>query len=205
MFHWRSGAKKWVRGIIIVVVQSLSRVQLFVTPWIAACQASLSFTISWTLLKLVSIESVIPFNHFMLCHPLLLLLSVFPSIRVFSNEWAHRIRGPKRSSRGITNEAVNCLILVSLFWAISHQFFFFCPLFWAVSLPYLKNWSRESKQNTLDSNLFVLESSTHCFPCLLLAFTSGKLETSSCIKYNRNLLFTWFLWNLYYVGPFCQI
>ena len=103
MFHWRSGAKKWVRGIVIVVVvQSLSRVQLFVTPWIAACQASLSFTISWTLLKLVSIESVIPFNHFMLCDPLLLLLSVFPSIRVFSNEWVHRTRGPKRNSRGIT-------------------------------------------------------------------------------------------------------
>ena len=149
MFHWRSGAKKWVRGIIIVVVvQSLSRVQLFVTPWIAACQASLSFTISWTLLKLMSIESVIPFNHFMLCHPLLLLLSVFPSIRVFSNEWAHRIRGPKRSSRGITNEAVNCLILVSLFWAISHQFFFFV-LYFELCLYHIWRTDQENPSKTL--------------------------------------------------------
>ena len=79
----------------LIVVQSLNCVQLFVTPWIAACQASLSFTISWTLLKLVSIESVIPFNHFMLCDPLLLLLSVFPSIRELSNESVLCIRWPK--------------------------------------------------------------------------------------------------------------
>ena len=122
MFHWRNGAKNWVSGVVIVLVfQSLSRVHLFVTPWIAACQASLSFTISWTLLKLMSIESVISFNHFMLWYPV--LLSAFPSIRIFSNESAYRIRGPKGSARGITNEAVNCLNLVFLFWAISHQFF----------------------------------------------------------------------------------
>ena len=62
-----------------VVVQSLSRVQLFVTAWTAAHQASPSFTISWSLLKLMSIESVMPSNHLILCHPLLLLPSVFPS------------------------------------------------------------------------------------------------------------------------------
>ena len=56
-------------------------------PWSAACQASLSFTISWSLLKLVSIESVMPSNHLILCHPLLFLPPIFPSIRVFSNEW----------------------------------------------------------------------------------------------------------------------
>ena len=72
----------------VVVVQSLSRVQLFVTPWTAACQASLSFTISWSLLKLMSIESVMPSNHLILCHPLLLPPTIFPSIRVFSNESA---------------------------------------------------------------------------------------------------------------------
>ena len=66
------------------VVQLLSRVQLFVTPWTAACQASLSFTISQSLLKLICIESVMPFNHLILCHPLLLLPSIFPSIKVFS-------------------------------------------------------------------------------------------------------------------------
>ena len=63
-------------------VQSLSRVQLFATPWIAAHQASLSITNSWSLLKLMSIESVMPSNHLILCHPLLLLPSIFPSIRV---------------------------------------------------------------------------------------------------------------------------
>ena len=67
-------------------VQSLSRVQLFVTPWTAACQAFLSITNSCSLLKLMSIELVMPSNHLILCHPLLLLLSIFLSIRIFSNE-----------------------------------------------------------------------------------------------------------------------
>ena len=71
-----------------VAVQSLSCVLLFVTPWTAACQASLFFTISWSLLKLMSIESVKPANHLILCHPLPLLPSIYPSIRVFSNELA---------------------------------------------------------------------------------------------------------------------
>ena len=79
----------------IVVVQSLGCAQLFVTPWTAAPQASLSFTISWSLLKLMSIESVIPSNHLILCHPLFLQPSIFPSIRVFSNESALRMRWPK--------------------------------------------------------------------------------------------------------------
>ena len=76
-------------------VQSLSRVQLFVTPWTAACQASLSISNSRSLPKLMSIESVMPSNHFILCCPLLLLPSIFPSIRVFSNESALRIKWPK--------------------------------------------------------------------------------------------------------------
>ena len=70
-------------------------VQLFATPWTAAHQASLSFTISQSLLKLMSIESVVPSNHLILCHPLLLLPSIFPSNRVFSNESALHIRWPK--------------------------------------------------------------------------------------------------------------
>ena len=81
--------------MIKTVVQLLSCVQLFVTSWTAACQASLSFTIFWSLLKLMSIESVMPSNHLILCHPLLLLPSIFPSIRVFSNESALCIRWPK--------------------------------------------------------------------------------------------------------------
>ena len=82
-------------SVSVIVVQSLSRVQLFVTPWTAACQAFRSFTISRSLLKLMSIELVTPSNHLILCHPLLLLPSIFPSIRVFSNESALRIRWPK--------------------------------------------------------------------------------------------------------------
>ena len=75
-----------------VVVQFLSRVRLFSTPWTAACEASLSFSISRSLLKPTSIESVMPSSHLILCHPLLLLPSIFPSIRVFSNEPAVHIR-----------------------------------------------------------------------------------------------------------------
>ena len=77
-----------------LVVQSLSHVRLFVTSWTGAHKAPLSPTISWSLLKLMSIESVMPSNHFIHCH-LLLLPSVFPSISIFSNESALRMRWPK--------------------------------------------------------------------------------------------------------------
>ena len=75
-------------------VQLLSRVQLFAAPWTAACQASLSITNSWSLLKLVSIESVMPSNHLILCSPLLLLPSTLPSIAVFSSESVLHFRWP---------------------------------------------------------------------------------------------------------------
>ena len=76
-------------------VQSLSRVRLFATPWTAACQATLSITNSWNLLRLMSIELVMPSSHLILCRPLLILPSIFPSIRVFSSESALHIRWPK--------------------------------------------------------------------------------------------------------------
>ena len=79
----------------ICSVQSFSRVRLFATPWTAAHQASLSITNSRSLLKLMSIESVMPSNHLILCCPLLLSPSIFPSIRVFSNESVLHIRWPK--------------------------------------------------------------------------------------------------------------
>ena len=78
----------------LFVVQLLSCIQLFGTPWTAACQVSLSFTIFQSLLKLMSIKSVMPSNHLILCRPLL-PPSIFPRIRVFSNELALRIRWPK--------------------------------------------------------------------------------------------------------------
>ena len=77
---------KSYNGILFSSVQLLSRVWLFVTPWTAACQASLSITNSQSLLKLTSITSVMPSNHLILCRPLLLPPSIFPSIRVFSND-----------------------------------------------------------------------------------------------------------------------
>ena len=86
---------KAILHVSVSSVQLLSRVQLSATPWTAACQASLSITNSWSLLKVMSIESVMPSNHLILCHPLLLLPSVFPSIRVFSNEAVLPIRWPK--------------------------------------------------------------------------------------------------------------
>ena len=76
-------------------VQSLSHVQLFATPWTPASQASLSITNSWSLLKLTSIESMMPSNHLILCCPLLLLPSIFPSIGVLSNDSVPHIRWPK--------------------------------------------------------------------------------------------------------------
>ena len=87
--------KWWLSPVSIIVVQSLSPVWLFATPCTAARQASLSITNSWSLLRLKSVESLMPSNHLILCHPFLLLSSTFPSIRVFSNESVLCIRWPK--------------------------------------------------------------------------------------------------------------
>ena len=90
---------RWINSVDLmcrmVVVQSLSHVWLFATPWTAAHQASLSFTISRSLFKPLSMELIIPYDHLILCHPLLLLPSMVPSIRVFSSESALHIRWPK--------------------------------------------------------------------------------------------------------------
>jgi len=86
-----SQGRSWITQVLSSV-QSLSRVRLFATPWTEASQASLSITSSWSLPKHMSVESVMPSNHLILCRPLLLLPSIFPSIRVFSNESALHIR-----------------------------------------------------------------------------------------------------------------
>ena len=90
-------------GLSVVVVQLLSCLQLFVTPWTVTRQASLFFSISWSSLKLIFNELVMPSNHLILWHPLLLLLSIFPSIRVFSNRLALHIRWPKYWSFSFTS------------------------------------------------------------------------------------------------------
>ena len=99
----------------LVVVQSLSRVQLFVTPWTAAHQDSLSITNSQKLLKLMSIESVMPSNHLVLCHSLL-LPSIFPSINVFSSESVLLIRWPEYRSFSVSISPSNEYPGLISFW-----------------------------------------------------------------------------------------
>ena len=98
---WLSSFRKLLLCCLISSVQSLSHVRLFATPWTAARQASLSITNSLSVLKLMSIESVMPSNHLNLCHPLL-LPSILPSIWIFSNESVLRIRWPKSFSFSIS-------------------------------------------------------------------------------------------------------
>ena len=101
---------KNLSGIYSVVVQLLSCVWLFATPWTAEQQASLSFTISQSLLEFMSIELVMLFNHLILCHPLLLLPSISPSIRIVSNESALCIRWPEYSGWDIIKVSQHCMI-----------------------------------------------------------------------------------------------
>ena len=91
----------------VVAVQWLSRIQLFSTSWFVACQAPLSSTISWSLFKCMSTESMMLSNHLILCHSLLILPSIFPSIRNFSNESAFHIREPKYWSFSFSNGPSN--------------------------------------------------------------------------------------------------
>ena len=107
--HWKIFWKilaileqSWIPHDFVGVVQSLKCVRLFATPRTAACQVTLFFTITQSLLKFMSIESVMPSNHLILCCPLLFLPSIFPSIRVFSNESALRIRWTKYWSFSIS-------------------------------------------------------------------------------------------------------
>ena len=113
----------------MVVLQLLSHVQLLATPWTAALHASLSFTISRSLLKLMSVEAVMPSNHLILCHPLLLLPSVFPSIRVFSNEsvlclmwpkdWSLSVSiSPSSEYSGLISFRIDCLDLLAVQWTL---------------------------------------------------------------------------------------
>ena len=141
-------------------VQSLSHVWLFVTPWTAARQASLSITNSWSLLRPMSIESVMPSYHLILCRPLLLLPSIFPSIRVFSNELALRIRWPKYWSfsfsispsneySGLISFRINWFDLLAVQETLKslqhtvqkHQFFGVQPSLWYNS--YIHSWVLE--------------------------------------------------------------
>ena len=107
--------------------QSLSCVRLFVTPWIAALQASLSIANSWSSLRLTSIESVMPSSHLVLCRTLLLLLPIPPSIRVFSNESTLRMRWPKYWSFSFS--IIPCDIKLHLYWKTLQNIHFFFSFF----------------------------------------------------------------------------
>ena len=108
LFLWPLLRVFFAFGVLLFsLVEPLSRVWLFVTPWTAACHSSLSFSVSQSSLKLMSVESVMPSKHFILCHPLLLLPSIFLSIRVFSNESALHIRWPKYWSSSFNNSLPN--------------------------------------------------------------------------------------------------
>ena len=122
-----------VQGWPTAVLQPLSLVQPFATPWTATCQASPSFTVSLSLLRLLSIESVMPSNHFILCRPLLFLPSIVPNIRVFSNESALCIRWPK-------------------YWSVSLSISPFSEYSWNIKLH--KSWEMTSDQDKDEMNGF---------------------------------------------------
>ena len=140
---------------IIVVVQLLSRVSLFATLWTATFQTSLSFTISQSLLKLMSVESAMPSNHLVFCHPLLLLPSTFPSIRVLSNEWTLHIKQPQywsfSFSISLSSEyseliSLSLLKLMSIESVrLSNHLILCCPLLLLPSIfPSIRVFSNES-------------------------------------------------------------
>ena len=148
----------------VVVVQSLSRVPLFGTSWTAACEASVSFTISQSLLKLMSIESVILSNHLILCCYLLFLSSVFPSIRVFSSESALPIKGPKHwnfsfsinpssETSGLISFKIDWFDLLAVQGTLKslpsttvrkHQFFGAQPYLWSNSTSIHDYWKNQN-------------------------------------------------------------
>ena len=178
-FSWPLANLQWTRYMSLgltttsfisfrhmVVVQSLSHVQLFATLWTAACQASLSFIIFWDLLKLMSIELVMPSNHLILCHPLLLLPSIFPRVRVFSNESALHIRWPKYWSFSFRISPSN-----------EYSGWFPLGLTGLISLKY-KGLSRVYSSTTICRHKFWLVWSVVTSPnSEFLAFESGGKET----------------------------
>ena len=140
-------AKQKEASVQFSSVQSLSRVQLFATPWTAARQACQSIINSRSLLKFMSVESVMPSNHLILCHPLLLPPSIFPSIRVFSNESALHIRWPKYWSFSFSWFISIPLILLLIFKTLIFFFFFLFFLFFF----FLVKWSSGSGEGTKKS------------------------------------------------------
>ena len=140
MSQWLVDIKSFLHlWVQLSSVQSLSHVWLFVTPWAAARQASLSITNSWSLLKLTSIQLVMPSNHLIFWQPLLYLSSIFPSIRVFSNESVLHIRWPKYWSFSFSISLPNANILLRIFVSMfinefACNFLFMCDNFFGFDI-----------------------------------------------------------------------
>ena len=171
-----------------LLVQSLSPVRLFVTPWISAYQASLSITDSQSLLKLMSIESVMPSNHLILCRPLLLWPSIFPNLRVFSNESALHIRWPKYWSFSFnispSNEHSGLIKPLMPIYISYHKQPRSSK---CVSLPYtlmlirlstscISSFSPYPVLETLDPGLWNAQSTISQMPCILTLFSACSLH-----------------------------
>ena len=149
------------------------------TPWTAACQASLSFTISWSLLRPVSIESVMPANHLILKHPLLILFSILPSTKVFSNESALHIRGPKYWSFGFSISPSNGSVSQSVS-SVTQSYLTLCdPMDCSMpGLPVHHQLKLMSIESVMPSKHLIL-----CRPLLLLPsiFPSIRLFTNESV------------------------
>ena len=151
----------WMEQLLFSSVQSLRCVQLFPTPWTAAHQASMSITNSWSLLKLMSIKLMMPSNHLILCHPLLLPLSVLPSIGVFSNESVLCIRWPEYWSFSISpSNEYSGLIYFRIDWLDLPEF---AQIYvrWVHNAIYIPSliwkWNRPGPRapiDSIDSNIF---------------------------------------------------
>ena len=152
-----------MQWIVPLSVQFLSLVWLFVTPWTAACQASLSITNSWSLLKLMPIESVMPYDHLILCHPLLLLPSIFPRIRVFSKESVLRVRWPKYWSFTFSISPSNGDTVLCLWWSLGIFLLLFQILGW-------KHSSHISRPNSQERNW--LKKANYHDTCMDICVTS---------------------------------
>ena len=160
--HWKF--LPWSLVVNVVIVQLISHVRLFGISWTTACQAPLSSTVSWSLLKFMSIELVMLSSHFILCHPLLFWPLIFPSIRIFSNESSLHIRWPKYWSFSFSispSSEYSRLILLGLTGLSSlqpkglsrafssttiqrHQFFSIQPYLWSNSPTTHYNWKNHS-------------------------------------------------------------
>ena len=185
---------------VVVVFQSLSHIRLFATPWTGALRALLSSTISWNLLKFMSVELVMLSNHLILYRPLLLLPSIFPSIRVFSNESALQIKWPKNWSfsfsispsndySGLTSFRIDLFDLLavqgtrifsrSTIW--KHQFFCAQPFLWSNSHIHTRLWEK----------IIALTSRTFVGKVMSLHFNTMSRFVIAYLPRSKPLLIVW--------------